>query len=181
MSELGHKAEIMDEQAMGRAITRIAFEIIERNKGTENLCIVGIKTRGAVLGNLIANRISHIENKRVERVELDTTPYRDDRDSREGRDVLSGLAGFVVDEKNIVLVDDVLFTGRTVRAAIDAIMDCGRPRRIQLAVMVDRGHRELPIRPDFVGKNVPTSRNEKVKVLVKEIDGENKVFIIDEK
>lgn len=171
------KVQIMDEQAMRRAITRIAFEIVERNKGADDLLILGVKRRGAVLAKRIAEKISDIEGRKVEFESLDASQYRDDNKCKplNNEKVLS----LNVDNRRIILVDDVLFTGRTVRAAINAIMDCGRPKLIQLAVMADRGHREIPIRPDFVGKNIPTSRSEKVAVMVTEYDGINQVCIIE--
>lgn len=172
------KAEIMDEKAIFRAVARIAYEIVERNHGSRNLCIIGIKRRGAVLARHVAEKIYEVEGTSVGLGFLDITPYRDDlRDSNN----IGGESEipFDVNNKNVVLVDDVIYTGRSVRAAIDAIMDRGRPNRIQLAVLVDRGHRELPIRADFVGKNVPTSRNETVEVMVTEFDGTNRVAIFD--
>ncbi|MFA9381066.1 MAG: bifunctional pyr operon transcriptional regulator/uracil phosphoribosyltransferase PyrR [Acetanaerobacterium sp.] len=171
------KAEIMDEKAVARAVTRISYEIIERNRGTENLCILGILSRGAELAGRIAARIAQTEGTAIEVGLLDITPCRDDRDdeTHESRDcsrIVFSLAG-----KRIILVDDVLYTGRSVRAAIDVIMTRGRPQNIQLAVLIDRGHRELPIRPDYVGKNLPTSGGETVKVQVKERDGIDRVAI----
>lgn len=172
------KAEIMDEKAIFRAIARISYEIIERNHGAQNLCVIGIKRGGAVIARLVAEKILEIEGTPVELGYLDITPYRDDLQGKDGLCDTSELP-FDVTGKKVVLVDDVIFTGRSVRAAIDAIMDKGRPSRLQLAVLVDRGHRELPIRADFVGKNVPTSRNESVAVMVTEYDGINRVAIFD--
>lgn len=172
------KAEIMDEKSIIRAIARITYEIVERNHGASDLCIIGIKRRGAVLAKLVAEKINEVEGAKVNLGYLDITPYRDDLKNK--ADICdSSEIPFDVTGKKVVLVDDVLYTGRTVRAAIDAIMDKGRPKRLQLAVLVDRGHRELPIRADFVGKNVPTSRSESVAVLVTEYDGENRVTILD--
>ena len=173
------KAEVMDEQAIFRAIARIAYEIIERNHGTEDLCIIGIRRRGAVLAKLIADKLFEIEHNAIELGYLDITPYRDDLKSKNIGKGAPTVLDFSVNGKKVVLVDDVLYTGRSVRAAIDAIMEQGRPRLLQLAVLVDRGHRELPISPDYVGKNVPTSRSELVEVHVTEFDGENRVAILE--
>jgi len=176
---------IMDETAIRRALTRIAHEIVEKNKGIENCVLVGIRTRGIYLANRIAERIADIEGKPVTVSELDITHYRDDRRADEGTSSVNSkdascLIGLQegVQDKIIILFDDVLYTGRTIRAAMDAIMDRGRPQSIQLAVLVDRGHRELPIRPDFVGKNVPTSRHENIEVTLTEIDESDCVCII---
>lgn len=174
------KALIMDGKAMVRSMTRIAHEIIEHNKGIEDVIIVGIHSRGVPLAEKIAGRISDIEGKTVEVATLDITHYRDDisEDEKKAKQVFeSTLKNYDIKNKQIVLVDDVLYTGRTVRAALDAVMDVGRPMVIQLAVLVDRGHRELPIRPDYVGKNVPTSSKEIVKVHLKDVDGTDEVVI----
>ncbi len=170
------KAVIMDEKAMSRASARISYEILEQNHGIEDVCLIGIKRRGAVVAERIAGKIKEIEKREVPLGFLDITPYRDDVDRKEPSAEKSNIP-FDVTGKRVVLVDDVLYTGRSVRAAIDAIMDRGRPDRLQLAVLIDRGHRELPISPDFVGKNAPTSRNEDVHVHVTEFDGENCVVI----
>lgn len=165
----------MDDKAMQRAITRIAYEILEHNKGAENLCIVGIFSRGAVLGKRIAEKLSELEKTTVPFGAIDITPYRDDIivvDHLDRTDI-----SFEVKDKKVVIVDDVIFTGRSSRAAIDALIKRGRPQSIQLAVLVDRGHRELPIRPDYIGKNLPTARNEVVKVSVTERDGSDFVAI----
>lgn len=176
--DLKQKAMIMDEKSIKRAITRLSHEIIERNKGTEDLVLVGIKTRGVPIANLIADTISSIEDASVPVGKLDITLYRDDLTTKsENPIVASSEIDFDINSKILVLVDDVIYTGRTVRAALDALLDMGRPKSIQLAVLVDRGHRELPIRADFVGKNVPTSKNEVVKVQLKPIDAENYVTI----
>jgi pyrimidine operon attenuation protein/uracil phosphoribosyltransferase len=170
--------EIMDESAVLRAITRISHEIIEKNKGVENLVLMGIQRRGVPLARRIAAKIKEVENTEIPVGILDITLYRDDLSLLNEHPVINGTEiNFDIANKKVVLVDDVIYTGRTVRAAIDALMDINRPQMIQLAVIIDRGHRELPIRADYVGKNVPTSRSEIVHVNVKEIDGENSVTI----
>lgn len=172
------RSTILDEQAIRRALTRIAHEIIERNKGTEQVVLVGIKTRGETLASRLARRIEEIEGKPIAIGNLDITLYRDDLSKKsldpevKGTDLPHDING-----KTVVLVDDVLFTGRTVRAALDALVDHGRPAYVQLAVLIDRGHRELPIRPDFVGKNVPTSKTEQVVVKLSEVDMGDEVYI----
>jgi pyrimidine operon attenuation protein/uracil phosphoribosyltransferase len=173
---------IMDENAIRRALTRIAHEILEKNKGIDGCVFAGIRTRGVYLARRVAERIAEIEGKPVPAFELDITPYRDDRGEREGAKpartpALSAPDPAEIRDRHVILFDDVLYTGRTIRAAMDAIMDVGRPRSIQLAVLVDRGHRELPIRPDYVGKNVPTSRSESIGVSLKEVDGTDMVAI----
>ncbi len=175
------KTQLMDERALERALTRIAHEIIERNKGTEDLVLVGIRSRGIPLAERLAAAIERIEGRTVMVGNLDITSYRDDLDRLQERVTVhpSELPVSIVD-KIVVLVDDVLYTGRTVRAALDALIDLGRPRLIQLAVLVDRGHRELPIRADYVGKNVPTSRREQIAVYLKEVDGRDEVVILEE-
>ncbi len=174
---MGH-TELMDENAIARAITRISHEIIEKNKGVDNLVLIGIQRRGVPLAARIANKIKDVEGREIPVGILDITLYRDDLSLLNEHPVINGteincdIAG-----KKLVLVDDVIYTGRTVRAAIDALMDINRPQMIQLAVLIDRGHRELPIRADYVGKNVPTSRSEIVHVNLSEIDGLNNVTI----
>ena len=151
------KAKIMDDKAIGRAITRISHEIIERNKGIENVVLIGIKTRGIPVASRIANKIEAIEGQKILTGEMDITLYRDDLSEKQIDPVVNSTKiDFDITDKTVVLVDDVLYTGRTVRSALNALMDVGRPKSIQLAVLVDRGHRELPIRADYVGKNVPT-------------------------
>lgn len=168
------KAEIMDDAAVKRSLVRIAHEIIEKNKGTDNLALVGIKSRGVPLAKIISENIEKIEGKNIFVGELDINHYRDDLTEVVELPVASPLdTHFDVTGKDIVLVDDVLFTGRTVRAAIEAIFSIGRPSSIQLAILVDRGHRELPFRADYVGKNVPTSTSELIKVLLPEYDNNN--------
>ncbi|CAM3086117.1 bifunctional pyr operon transcriptional regulator/uracil phosphoribosyltransferase PyrR [Filibacter tadaridae] len=177
---MAEKASILDQQAIARAITRIAHEIIEHNKGIDACILVGIKTRGAFLAKRLAEKIEQIEGKPILTGELDITLYRDDlmlkHDNNEPLVQQVDIQHDVTD-KEVILIDDVLYTGRTVRAAMDAVMDRGRPSTIQLAVLVDRGHRELPIRPDYVGKNIPTSSEERVVVSVTETDDIDSVSI----
>lgn len=171
-------ALIMDDKAMGRALTRISHEILERNKGSEDVVLIGILRRGAPLAERLAELIGTFEGTEPDVGVLDITFYRDDLSLLAEEPVVHGTdVGFDVTGKTVVLVDDVLYTGRTCRAAIDAIFDLGRPQQVQLAILVDRGHRELPFRPDYVGKNVPTSRTEQVKVSVREIDGKDQVLL----
>lgn len=173
------KALILDKAGIERAITRIAHEILEKNRGAEGLALVGIQRGGVHLARRLAAKIQEIEGVEVSVGSLDITMYRDDLDIRPSQPVPKATEiSFDVHDKVIVLVDDVLYTGRTIRAALNSIMDYGRPRRIQLAVLVDRGHRELPIRADFVGKNLPTSGREKVEVMLKEDGVEEKVVIL---
>lgn len=168
---------ILDKAAIERTITRIAHEIIERNKGTEDLGLIGIRSRGDIIARRLAQRIEQIENTSLPVGIIDITLYRDDISAPHGGQpaVRATKINFDLNGMRIVLVDDVLFTGRSTRAAIDQIMDFGRPQNIQLAVLVDRGHRELPIRPDYVGKNVPTRFDEQIIVNLSEMDGEDKV------
>ncbi len=175
------KANILDEKSMSRALTRIAHEIIERNKGIEDCILVVIKNRGAFLAKRLAERIEQIEGKAIKTGELDITLYRDDLSLKNGSEPLVQQVDITHDvtNKKVVLVDDVLYTGRTVRAAMDAVMDLGRPAQIQLAVLIDRGHRELPIRADYVGKNIPTSSNERIVVKVTETDQQDAVTIYE--
>ena len=173
------KAVIMDEISISRAMTRIAHEILERNEGCENLAIVGIVTRGDLLAKQLVDEIREIEGVDVPLGSLDISFYRDDFATHISPEVHATDIPFNVDGKRIVLVDDILYAGRTIRCALDAIMDLGRPSRIELAVLVDRGHRELPISPDFVGKNVPSSRDESVRLFCKEVDGRTSVEISD--
>ena len=174
---MGH-TELMDENAIARAITRISHEIIEKNKGVDNLVLIGIQRRGVPLAARIANKIKDVEGREIPVGILDITLYRDDLSLLNEHPVINGTEiNFDIAGKKLVLVDDVIYTGRTVRAAIDALMDINRPQMIQLAVLIDRGHRELPIRADYVGKNVPTSRSEIVHVNLSEIDGLNNVTI----
>lgn len=172
------KAVIMDAQAVKRALTRVAHEIVERNKGVGDLTLVGIRTRGVPLAQRIAEEIKRIEGIELPVGVLDITLYRDDLSTLAYQPIVhETLIPFSINDKKVVLIDDVLFTGRTVRAALDAIMDIGRPAAIQLAVLIDRGHRELPIRADYVGKNVPTSGKEIVSVQLTSVDGSEQVVI----
>lgn len=172
------KANLMDEIAMKRALKRIAHEIIEKNKGIEDIILVGIRRRGLPLASRIARLIEDIEGVTVPVEAVDITLYRDDlTEMSEYPKVNNDGKKFPVAGRKVILVDDVLFTGRTVRAAIDAVIELGRPQSIQLAVLVDRGHRELPIRADYVGKNVPTSKSEQVKVEIIEVDDYDKVSL----
>ncbi|MGM9928931.1 MAG: bifunctional pyr operon transcriptional regulator/uracil phosphoribosyltransferase PyrR [Bacillus sp. (in: firmicutes)] len=179
---MNEKAVVLDEQAIRRALTRIAHEIIEKNKGIEDCILVGIKTRGIFVANRLAERIEQIEGKAIQLGELDITLYRDDLSikSEDGEPTVKG-SNIPIDitNKKVILVDDVLYTGRTIRAAMDALIDIGRPSQIQLGVLVDRGHRELPIRADYVGKNVPTSQSEKIVVSLAEVDQLDKVSIYE--
>lgn len=174
------KAVLLDEKAINRTLIRVSHEIIERNKGVEDLVLLGIKTRGFPLAQRIASYIKGIEGKEVPVASVDITLYRDDltivNDNLEVRNLDLGLE---IKDKKIVIIDDVLYTCRTVRAAIDAIVDVSRPTAIQLAVLIDRGHKELPIRADYVGKNIPTAKNEIIAVSLKETDGEDSVKIYD--
>ena len=169
--------KIMDDKAIGRGLTRIAHEIIEHNKGVEDVVLLGIKTRGIPLAERIAAKIQQFEDVAVPTAALDITFYRDDLEKKGDNPVVHNSVDIPVDDKIVVLVDDVVYTGRTCRAAMDAIMDVGRPQKIQLATLVDRGHRELPLRPDYVGKNVPTSTKEVVHVHLLEIDDKDEVII----
>jgi pyrimidine operon attenuation protein/uracil phosphoribosyltransferase len=172
------KAEIIDAEGLRRIITRIAHEIVERNKGTEDLVLVGVRRRGVPLAQRIAQKIAEFEQVEVPQGSLDITLYRDDLSLVGPQPVVGGTEIPVdINGKVVVLVDDVLYTGRTTRAALDALIHIGRPRAIQLAVIVDRGHRELPVRADFVGKNVPTSKREIIGVRVKDVDAEDCVVI----
>lgn len=173
------KAVIMDEAAISRALTRIAHEVVERNEGCDGLAIVGIVTRGDILARDLAREIEGIEGVSLPIGSLDISFYRDDYATHFSPEVHATDVPFDVDGKKIVLVDDVLYTGRTIRAALDAIMDMGRPAAIQLAVLVDRGHRELPISADYVGKNVPSSHEENVRLYLKEVDGRTSVEITE--
>ena len=173
------KAKIIDESGFERTVARLAHEILERNKGAESIVIIGIRTRGEFLARRIVKKIEDVERTKLNIGSLDITLYRDDllgkleQPQLKGTDILFDISG-----KNVVLIDDVLYTGRTIRAALDALIDLGRPKSIQLAVLVDRGHRQLPIKADYVGKNVPTSSGESIRVHIKEVDGEDSVLLM---
>ena len=174
------KAQIMDEAAIKRALMRISHEICEKNKGVDNVVLAGILRRGEPIARQIRDTIETIEGRRIPCGSIDIRYYRDDLSPlAESPLVKKSLLDFDVTDRDVVLVDDVLYTGRTARAAIEAVFSCGRPRSIQFAVLVDRGHRELPIRADFVGKNMPTSRAELVEVRLPEYDGETGVFLME--
>lgn len=171
------KKEVVDAVTMKRALTRISYEIIERNKGIQDIVLVGIKTRGIYIAQRLAERLKQLEDIDVPVGELDITLYRDDVKDMEEPELHSSDVPVSIEGKEVILVDDVLCTGRTIRAAMDAVMDLGRPRKISLAVLVDRGHRELPIRADYVGKNIPTSKTEEIIVEMEERDGADRIMI----
>lgn len=171
------KKEVVDAVTMKRALTRISYEIIERNKGIQDIVLVGIKTRGIYIAQRLAERLKQLEYIDVPVGELDITLYRDDVKDMEEPELHSSDVPVSIEGKEVILVDDVLYTGRTIRAAMDAVMDLGRPRKISLAVLVDRGHRELPIRADYVGKNIPTSKTEEIIVEMEERDGADRIMI----
>lgn len=174
------KSRLMDEAAMNRALMRISHEIVERNKGAENVVLIGIMRRGVPIAERIRNNIEKIEDRSVPCGAVDISFYRDDLTKQSEMPQLKGADfGFDVNDRDLVLVDDVLYTGRTARAAIEAVFSAGRPRSIQFAVLVDRGHRELPIRADYVGKNVPTSRSELIEVRLPEYDGDTGVYLME--
>ena len=175
-------SKILDHDAIRRAVSRVAHEVLEKNKGTGGLCIVGIRTRGAVLAERLKECIRQIEGAEVPVGILDITLYRDDLTLIDTQPVVRETSiHFDITDKKVVLVDDVLFTGRTIRAALDALIDFGRPASIQLAVLIDRGHRELPIRADYVGKNIPTSLNQNVKVVLEEVDSRADEVVVEER
>jgi pyrimidine operon attenuation protein/uracil phosphoribosyltransferase len=179
---LKRKKEIIDSDGMRRVLTRIAHEIVETNKGTKDLVIIGIRTRGVPLAQRIVKRINEFEGVELPAGVLDITLYRDDLSQVANQPIIHQTEiPFDITNKKVVLVDDVLYTGRTVRAALDALIDLGRPKNIQLAIMVDRGHRELPIRPDFVGKNLPTSHKEVISVNLEETDDKDEVVLLEKK
>lgn len=174
------KAKIIDETGLSRTITRLSHEILERNKGSENIILIGMRTRGEFLAKRIQNKIKEIDGNFPTLGILDATLYRDDFRTRlKQPEVTVTDITFDITEKDVILIDDVLYTGRTTRAALDALMDLGRPSSIQFCVLVDRGHREMPIKADFIGKNIPTSVNEEVKVKMQEIDDEDAVYLIE--
>ncbi|MGB7061368.1 MAG: bifunctional pyr operon transcriptional regulator/uracil phosphoribosyltransferase PyrR [Candidatus Zixiibacteriota bacterium] len=170
---------VMDAKTIQRALVRIAHEIVEKNKGAENMAVIGIQNRGAYLAERVAKLIEKIEGVEIPLGLMDITLYRDDVQTKLEQPVVQKTEIlFDVVDRVIILVDDVLFTGRTVRAALDQIIDFGRPRSIQFAVLIDRGHRELPIRADYVGKNIPTAKDDRVKVKIEEVDGEDSVSVL---
>lgn len=174
------KAELAGDEKVHRMLVRMAYQIIEKNHGTDNICLIGIRTRGVPLAERIAQNLERSEGVKVPVGELDITLYRDDLTVKSRDPILnSPRIPFSIVDKHVILVDDVIYTGRTARAALDAITTIGRPASIQLAVLVDRGHRELPIRADYVGMNTPTSHSEVVSVQVKPIDGENKIYLFE--
>jgi pyrimidine operon attenuation protein/uracil phosphoribosyltransferase len=179
--DLKEKALILDKNGIDRALTRVAHEILEKNKGAKDIVLVGIQRGGVHLSRRLAEKMREIEKAEVPVGSLDITMYRDDLAKRKSQPVPQSTdITFDIQDKIMILVDDVLFTGRTIRAALNSVMDYGRPKRIQLAVLVDRGHRELPIRADYVGKNLPTSSREKVEVMLAEDGREEKVVILGE-
>lgn len=174
------KAKLVDEEGLQRTITRLAHEILERNKGSKNVVLVGMRTRGEFIARRIKQKIKEIDGSEPNLGILDITLYRDDFRTRLKQPEISVTdITFDINEKNVILIDDVLYTGRTVRSALDAVMDLGRPNTIQLCVLIDRGHRELPIKADFVGKNTPTSINEEIKVHLKEHDNEDAIYLVN--
>lgn len=174
------KAQILDENGIRRSLTRIAHEIVENNKGIDDIILVGIRRRGVPLAERLAAMIAQIEGIELPVGKLDITLYRDDLTALSDKPIVHGTdIPFDITGKKIILIDDVLYTGRTVRASMDALVDLGRARYIQLAVLIDRGHRELPIRADYVGKNVPTSGKESIQVKLREVDGEDEVIIVE--
>ncbi|HLR54166.1 MAG TPA: bifunctional pyr operon transcriptional regulator/uracil phosphoribosyltransferase PyrR [Pseudogracilibacillus sp.] len=177
---MGEKNVLMDASAIQRAITRIAHEIVERNKGGEGIVLVGVKTRGAPLAQRLQAKIKQIESIHVPLGELDITLYRDDLEKNTNDpELISTNIDVCIEGKTVILVDDVLYTGRTIRAAMDAVMDINRPSQIQLAVLIDRGHRELPVRADYVGKNIPTSNQEVIRAALEEYDEIDEVSIFE--
>ena len=176
------KTKVLDADGLRRTVNRLSHEVVEKNKGVQDVVLVGIRTRGEFLAHRVAAKIAEIENKNVQVGVLDITLYRDDLHGRlDQPELKSTEILFDIRGKVVVLIDDVLFTGRTIRSALNALMDLGRPSEIQLLVLVDRGHRELPIKPDFVGKNVPTAREQNVQVALTEKDEEDAVYLIEQK
>jgi pyrimidine operon attenuation protein/uracil phosphoribosyltransferase len=174
------KTKVADQEGLDRILTRIAHEILEKNKGSKNLVLMGMRTRGEFLARRIHNKLKNIDGEDLPIGVLDVTLYRDDFRTRiKQPEVSVSNITFDINDKHIILVDDVLYTGRTVRSALNAIMDMGRPASIQLCILVDRGHRELPIRADYVGKNIPTSQNEEIKVRMTEVDEEDAIYLIE--
>lgn len=178
--ETNIKAKLIDEEGFNRTLTRLAHEILEKNKGSKNVVLIGMRTRGENIAERIKEKIKEIDKSEPLYGVLDVTLYRDDFRTRLKQPEISVTNITInLNDRDVILIDDVLYTGRTVRAALDALMDLGRPSTIQLCVLVDRGHREMPIRADFVGKNIPTSIDEEVQVRIKEIDGEDAVYLLN--
>ncbi len=174
------KSKIIDKEGFNRIITRISHEILEHNKGSENLVLIGMRTRGEFLAKRIREKIKEIDGVELPFGVLDVTLYRDDFRTRMKQPQVSvSDMTFDINEKDIILIDDVLYTGRTARSALNALMDLGRPKSIQLSILIDRGHRELPIRADYVGKNIPTSLDEEIKVKMEEFDGEDAIYLVE--
>lgn len=174
------KAKLADKETLDRILVRIAHEILEKNKGSKNLVLIGMRTRGEFLAKRLREKLIAIEGVDLPLGVLDVTLYRDDFRKRIKQPQVSvSDITFDINDKDVILVDDVLYTGRTVRSALNAIMDLGRPSSIQLCILVDRGHRELPIRADYVGKNIPTSQNEEIKLKMEEVDGEDAIYLIE--
>lgn len=179
---MNEKSKVVDKQGLDRLLTRISHEILEKNKGSDNLVLMGMKTRGEFLAKRIHEKIKQIDNVDLPLGVLDVTLYRDDfRTSLKQPQVSVSNITFDINEKDVILIDDVLYTGRTVRSALNALMDFGRPASIQLFILVDRGHRELPIRADYVGKNIPTSQNQEIKLKMEEVDGEDAIYLVEMK
>ena len=168
---------IIDNETLRRTIRRLSYEIIEKNKNIENVCLIGIKSKGIELSKLIQQNIKQIEGIELPRGDIDITPYRDDIESDIDKVVNQDTVPFDVRDKIVILIDDVLYTGRTIRAAMDAVIDLGRPYRMELLVLVDRGHRELPIRANYIGKNIPTSKDESIKVYLTDLSGNDQVIL----
>lgn len=168
---------IIDNETLKRTVRRLSYEIIEKNKTLDNVCLIGIKSKGIDLSKLIQKNIKQIEGVTLHRGDIDITPYRDDIESKVNKAVNMETVPFDIKGKVVILIDDVLFTGRTIRAAMDALIDLGRPLKIELLVLVDRGHRELPIRANYIGKNIPTSRDESIKVDITDLSGNDKVIL----
>lgn len=177
---MDESTKVADKQGLDRILTRISHEILEKNRGSDNIVLIGMRTRGEFLAKRILSIIKRIDNAELPLGILDVTLYRDDfRTSLKQPEVSVSDISFDINEKDVILIDDVLYTGRTVRSALNALMDYGRPSSIQLCILIDRGHRELPIRADYVGKNIPTSQNQEIKVKMDEIDGEDAIYIIE--
>ncbi|MCH7770239.1 MAG: bifunctional pyr operon transcriptional regulator/uracil phosphoribosyltransferase PyrR [Bacteroidetes bacterium] len=177
---MDESTKVADKQGLNRILTRISHEILEKNRGSNNIVLIGMRTRGEFLAKRILAIIKRIDKVELPLGILDVTLYRDDfRTSLKQPEVSVSDISFDINEKDVILIDDVLYTGRTVRSALNALMDYGRPSSIQLCILIDRGHRELPIRADYVGKNIPTSQNQEIKVKMEEIDGEDAIYIIE--